>query len=110
MAYSIEYFHPNVLAEIECWPVSVLADYVRIVELLVDYGPDLRMPHSRSMGQGLFELRPHGRDGIGRAFYCFVVGKRVIILHAAIKKTQTTAERDLTTARKRLKEVRDGRS
>lgn len=55
------------MAEIECWPVDVLADYARIVELLVEHGPNLRLPHSRAFGDGLFELRPRGKSGIGRA-------------------------------------------
>ena len=108
MPYSIEYFHPRVKAEIEGWPVGILADYARMVELLVEFGPDLRMPHSRAMGGGLFELRPRGREGIGRALYCFVVGKRIVILHAFVKKTPTTPERDLRIARERMKEVRHG--
>jgi len=95
-------------AEIENWPASILADYARIAELLMEFGPNLGMPHSRSMGGGLFELRPHGREGIGRAFYCFVVGQRVIILHAFIKKTQGTPKKELKIARKRMKEVLHG--
>lgn len=67
MAFSVEYFHARVLAEIESWPVDVLADYVRIVELLVEHGPNLKLPYSRAFGDGLFELRPRGRSGIGRA-------------------------------------------
>lgn len=31
MAYQIEYFHARVLAEIESWPVGILADYARLV-------------------------------------------------------------------------------
>lgn len=60
------------------------------------------------MGNGLFELRPRGHSGIGRAFYCFTVGRRIVVLHAFIKKTQQTPERDLKLARKRLKELPDG--
>lgn len=108
MAFEVQYFHERVLAEIESWPVDVLADYARLVELLLEYGPALRLPHSRAPGDGLFELRPHGRSGIGRAFYCFVVGKRVTVLNAFIKKTQQTPDRELKLARKRLKELRDG--
>lgn len=67
MAYSAEYFHSRVRDEIESWPVGILADYARLVELLMEFGPDLGMPHSRAMGGGLFELRPRGREGIGRA-------------------------------------------
>lgn len=107
MAYKIDYFHVKVLLEIESWPVDVLADYTRIIELLIDYGPNLRLPHSRAMGQGLFELRPRGKSGIGRVFYCFVVKQRVVVLHAFIKKTQQTPDRELKIARKRMKELND---
>ena len=108
MAFKVEYFHARVLAEIESWPVEVLADYARLVELLVEYGPCLRLPHSRALGDGLFELRPRGRGGAGRAFYCFMVGKRVTVLHAFVKKSQQTPDRDLKLARKRLQELQDG--
>lgn len=94
MPYQIEYFHPKVLAEIESWPVDVVADYARLVELLVEYGPHLRLPHSCAMGDGLFELRPRSRSGIGRAFCCFLVARRVVVVHALVKKTQQTPTRN----------------
>jgi len=108
MAYQIEYFHARVLAEIESWPVDILADYARLIELLAEYGPSLRLPHSKAFGDGLFELRPRGKMGIGRAFYCFLAGKHIVLLHAFIKKSQQTPERDLNLARKRLKELKNG--
>jgi phage-related protein len=108
MRYSIDYFHSRIKAEIESWPDGILADYARMVELLMEFWPNLRMPHSRAMGGGLFELKPRGREGIGRAFYCFVVGQRVVILHAFIKKTQETPEQELKFAWKRMKEVQNG--
>jgi len=37
-----------------------------------------------------------------------MLGKRVIVLHAFIKKTRHTPDRELTLARKRLKEVQGG--
>lgn len=107
MAFTVQYFHKRVLAEIESWPVDVTADYARLVELLIEHGPQLRMPHSKSFGDGLFELRPKGRSGIGRAFYCFLVGSRVFVLHAFIKKTQQTPVHEINLARKRMKEVQN---
>jgi phage-related protein len=107
MAFVVEYFHPRVLAIIEAWPVDILADYARLLELLVEHGPNLRLPHSRSMGEGLFELRPRGRTGTGRAMYCFLAGRRVIVVHAFIKKTPQTPEKELQVARKRVKEIQD---
>jgi phage-related protein len=98
MPYSIAYFNERVAAEIERWPVGLLADYVRLVELLVEFGPDLRMPRSRALGGGLFELRARGREGIGRALYCFLDEERVVVLHAFVKKTRTTPAHELKIA------------
>lgn len=109
MAFEIEYFHERVQAAIEAWPDDILADYARVAELLMAHGPDLRLPHSRAFGDGLFELRAKGASGIGRAFYCFLHGKRISILHAFIKKTQQTPASELKLARQRQKVVKNAR-
>ncbi len=75
---------------------------------MVNQPPNLRLPYSRALGGGLFELRPRGKSGIARAFYCFLVGQRVTVLHAFIKKSKQTPTTELKIARKRLKEVRNG--
>src|SRR5712692_3232664 len=108
MGYSVEYFNVRVRTEIESWPVDMVADYARIVELLMEHGPNLPLPYSRAFGDGLFELRPRGKSGIGRALYCFLIGRRVVILHAFVKKSRQTPNRDLKLARKRMKEVLHG--
>lgn len=108
MAFRIEYFHARVLSEIESWPADVLADYSRLLELLMAHGPDLRLPHSRALGEGLFELRPRGLSNIARAFYCFQVGQRIVVLHAFVKKTRRTPDREQSAARRRQKEVQHG--
>ena len=77
------------------------------MELLIEHGPNLRLPHSKSLGQKLFELRPHGKECIGRAMYCFVAGRRITIVYAFIKKTQATPPQELKIARKRVKELLD---
>ena len=105
MPYSIEYYNRRVLDEIESWPVDVVANYARLIELLIEFGPELRMPHSRALGGGLFELRPRGREGIGRVMYCRVVKDRIVVLHAFAKKTRATPGYDLDIARRRMKEV-----
>lgn len=104
--WTILYFNDRVKREIEEWPVGIYADFLRVTELLEEGGLDLRMPHSRAMKDGLFELRCKGSEGIGRAFYCTSVGRELIILHSIIKKTQATPAKDLELARKRLKEVK----
>ncbi|MEI6309660.1 MAG: type II toxin-antitoxin system RelE/ParE family toxin, partial [bacterium] len=74
----------------------------RLLELLMEFGPSLRMPHSRALGDELFELRPHGPEGVGRAFYCFLVGQHIVILSAFIKKTGDTPMKELRIARRRM--------
>lgn len=61
---------------------------------------------TRALGDGLFELRVKGREGIGKAFFCYVVGKRIIILHGFIKKEQKTPPKELRLAKERLKEIK----
>jgi phage-related protein len=71
------------------------------------YGPDLGMPHTRAMRDGLFELRLKASEGIARVFYCTLIGKKIVILHQFTKKTQKTPPRELVLARRRMEEVKD---
>lgn len=73
-------------------------------------GPNLGSPHTEPFGDGLFELRLKGAEGIGRVFFCALVGRRIVMLHAFIKKTQKTPPKELELARKRLKELKYGHS
>ena len=89
-------------------PAALYADFLRLISLMEEHGADLRLPHSRAMGEGIFELRCKGKDGAGRAFYCTMIGRRIIILHSFIKKTQQTPDLELKIARRRLKEINRG--
>lgn len=53
----------------------------------------------------LWEMRMHGRDGISRALYVAVIGERVVVVRAFIKKTQRTPPREIELALQRAKEV-----
>jgi len=105
MPWTIDYYSEDVRLEIEALPIGIRASYARLTELLEEFGLELRMPHSRAMGSGLFELRPRGREGIARVFYCTKVGRKIIILHSFIKKTNETPKRELDIARRRQREV-----
>lgn len=59
------------------------------------------------MGDGLYEIRAKGREGIARAFHCLVKSNRIIILHGFIKKTEKTPPHELEIARRRRREVRN---
>ena len=106
--WQIVYFNDRVQKDVLSMPTGILvADYLRLTEAMALYGADLRMPHSRALGAGLFELRPKGPEGIGRVFYCTQVGRVIVILHSFIKKTQETPDADMRLARKQLKEARN---
>lgn len=74
-----------------------IAKVIRTIELLEAFGNNLGMPHSRHLTEGLLELRTRGTREI-RIFYCFHKNKAVL-LHACIKKTQKTIDKELTKAR-----------
>jgi len=61
------------------------------------------------MGDGLFELRLKAAEGIARVFYCTLVGRRVVMLHQFIKKSEKTPLNELKIARNRMKEVKDAK-
>jgi phage-related protein len=103
--YSIAYFNPAVRAGIESWPTGLKVRYRALTLRMVEHGANLGMPHTRAMGGGLFELRVKGAEGIGRAFYCALVGRRIVILHGMVKKSDKTPVNDLRIARIRLNEV-----
>lgn len=109
MPFVVLYFNQDVLDEIESWPAGVQAHYARLVELLMEFGPMLRLPHSRAMGAGLFELRAHCGHADGRVMYCFAADRGILLLHAFLKKSRSTPTSDLHLARRRMKEARHER-
>ena len=105
MYYKILFFASSVQALIEKWPVGIYASFIRIAEQMEMSGPNLGMPYTKAMGDGLFEIRARGPEGIGRAFFCCIKGRRVVILHGFVKKTQATTIKELRLAQQQLKEV-----
>jgi len=106
MSYQLQFFNSKVQAAIEAWLKGVNASFVRIAQQMLISDPNLGMPYTRPFGDGLFEIRAKGAEGIGRAFFCCIVGRRIVILHGFIKKTQSTPAKELEIARKRLKEIK----
>ena len=107
MNWTITYYSDPVQAEILALPSGFLARYLRYSDRMELYGADLGMPHTRAMGDGLFELRLKSSEGIARVFYCTVVSKKIVMLHQFIKKTDKTPARELATAKRRMKEIKN---
>jgi len=68
MSWSVTFYSERVEAEILALPAGFLARFIRYAEKMEHYGPDLGMPHTKAMGDGLFELRLKAGEGIARFF------------------------------------------
>ena len=107
MKWKISYYSDTVMHNILDLPKSLLAKYLRTVDLIESFGVNLGEPHTKSFGDGLFEIRLKGQEGIARVFYCTAIRKEVVMLHSFIKKTQKTPKKELDIAKSRLKEVKN---
>lgn len=98
--------HELAEAELKALPADMQAKFLHIAELLESFGPQqVGLPHIRPLQDKLWEMRMQGRDGIARAIYVAMAGRRLLVLHVFVKKTQTTPRQALDAARQRLKEV-----
>lgn len=110
MEYTIQYYSDAVAEDILSLPDTLAARYLVLTRRIVAVGPNLGPPHTDAFGDGLFELRLKGQEGIARVFFCAVVGRRVVMLHCFIKKTQKTPLKEIEIARKRMKEIKHANS
>jgi phage-related protein len=76
---------------------------VVLTRRMVAMGPNLGEPHTKAFGDGLFELRLKGAEGIARVFFCTLIGRRIVMLHCFVKKSAKTPLREIETARQRMR-------
>ena len=107
MTWTIEYRYTDVEQFVLMLPAALSAKYFHLTDLMLEFGADLGMPHTKAMSDGLCELRVKGKEGIARVFYCTKVDKRIIMLHGFVKKTQKTPTKELRKAQQRLNEVKN---
>ncbi len=70
------------------------------IAILEEYGNQLREPYSKSLGDGLFELRVKFANDISRIFYFFLIGNKIVMTNGFVKKTVKTPKSELALARK----------
>jgi len=79
------------------------AKYERLRILLVNYGPNLGMPHSRRLTNNLYELRIRGTQEV-RFFYT-TKQENILIFYGFIKKTEKIPKKEIEIAYKILNEI-----
>ena len=110
MDYAITYYSKAVQDDILALPDTLAARYVVLTRRRVALGPNLGEPHTKALGDGLFELRLKGAEGIARVFFCTLISQRIVMLHSFIKKTDKTPASEKTVALFRMKEVKHAHS
>ena len=93
-------------AELRALSTDLRAKFERIVSLITTKGLEqVREPYVKHLEGKLWEMRMIGRDNIARSIYMTARGRRVVVLHTFIKKSQKTPARALAIAAERAKEV-----
>lgn len=110
MDYEIVYYSAAVQERIVELPDTLVARYVVLTRRMVALGPNLGEPHTKAFGNGLFELRLKGAEGIARVFFCTLIGKRIVMLHSFVKKSDRTPPRERQIAEARMKEIKNANS
>ena len=75
------------------------AKMVWTINVLKADGPEIREPYSKHLDDGIFELRAQSGTDITRVLYFFIAGKRAILTHGFVKKTDKTPPSEVDRAK-----------
>jgi phage-related protein len=69
MNWHVTFYNEKVEKKTLSFPKGILANFLHIVEMIEEYGPSLGKPYTAPMGDGLFEIRAKGKEGIGVLYF-----------------------------------------
>ena len=81
----------------------VKAKVLDAIDILIESGPLLKPPYMKKLDKDLYELRIKSTVAV-RVFYSPITGV-YYLLHAFVKKTQKTPDREMKIALDRIKEL-----
>ncbi|KKQ01373.1 MAG: hypothetical protein US12_C0047G0008 [Parcubacteria group bacterium GW2011_GWA2_36_24] len=99
---NIAFYNKKILTEVNSFEEPFASDITKALDILAISGHEISLPHSKSFGRGLFELRCLG-TGV-RILYVFS-RQEAVVLHIILKKQDKIPQRDLELARKRQKQL-----
>ena len=83
---------------IDSLDIKMQAKMLRTIAFLQENGSDLREPYSEYLRDGILELRAKVGSNISRVLYFFYDGKKAVLTHGFIKKTQKTPKKEIDRA------------
>lgn len=89
---------------IKSLPIKLKAKVVSDLHLLEEYGNLAREPLSKSVGDGIFEIRSQAGNDIVRILYFFHGDKIIIATNGFIKKQNKTPKKEIELAKARRAE------
>lgn len=99
-------FHNEAEIELITLPTTVQAKITRLLKKLEANPWLLREPDTKSLGDGLFEIRSMGTE-IARGLWVYQKGERIFLLRIFIKKSQKTPRSEIDLAFRRLEEMKN---
>ena len=79
--------------------MKMKAKMVGLLELLEEYGNQLRGPYSKHLDDGIFEIRCKVGSNITRVLYFFYYEGKIILTNGFVKKTQKTPPEQIKMAK-----------
>ena len=79
------------------------ARVISYLEILEEKGNELRMPYTKHLDDGIFELRVSQGSNIVRILFFFLPQRQIIVTNGFVKKQQKTPAKEILLA----KETRD---
>ena len=85
---------------IDTLPDKAQARVSRIMNLLENDGPDVGMPYSEYLQDGIFQIRVNQNSLFVRVLYFFFDGKKIVFTNGFLKKTNKTPTNEIEKAKK----------
>lgn len=95
MSWKISFYSRKVEREALGLPDDVLADTLRILELIEEYGPFIGNSYTVFVGRGWHEIRTGGKAGLGRLVFCTVGDREIVVLHSFVRRVKLSVDRNM---------------
>lgn len=87
--------------------MKMQAKMIGLLELLEEKGNQLREPYSKSIDDGIFELRCKVGNNITRILYFFYYEGKIVLTNGFVKKTQKTPAEEIKLAKERRSDFKE---